>query len=219
MALRRKEKRTEQSKLDATPPWETRRPHENLPTTGPYDLADAPSDGIERLDLGALRVPVDASLEIRVEMGENGHVVGVTMLNPNGQMQLGVFAAPRKDGIWEEIRTEIKASVSSQGGTIAEQEGEFGTELAGRLPVPGGLTPVRFLGVDGPRWFVRAMLAGAPAMDGGEARPFLDAFRGLVVVRGSDPLPVREPVPLQLPKEAAEQLAAAAEAAAEPQDG
>ena len=218
MALRRKEKRTEKSKLDATPPWETKRPHEQQPTTGPYDVADTPSDGIERLDLGALRVPVDTGLEIRVEVEENGQVVGVTMLNPNGQMQLGVFAAPRKEGIWDEIRAEIKASISSQSGTVSEQDGEFGMELAGRLPAPGGLTPVRFLGVDGPRWFLRAMLAGAPAMDEEEARPFLDAFRGLVVVRGADPLPVREPVPLQLPKEAAEQLAAAAEAA-EPQDG
>lgn len=218
MALRRKEKRTEQSKLDATPPWETRRPHENLPTTGPYDVADAPADGIERLDLGALRVPTDSGLEIRVEVSEDGQVAGVSLLNPDGQMQLGVFAAPRKEGIWAEIRTEIKASISSQGGTVSEQAGEFGTELAGRLPVPGGLTPVRFLGVDGPRWFVRAMLAGAPAMDEEQAQPFLDVFRGLVVVRGADPLPVRDPVPLQLPKEAVEQLAAATEAA-EPQDG
>ena len=218
MALRRKEKRTEKSKLDATPPWETKRPHEHQPTTGPYDVADAPSDDLERLDLGALRVPVDSGLEVRVEVSENGQVVGVTLLNPNGQMQLGVFAAPRKEGIWDEIRAEIKASISSQSGTVAEQDGEFGVELAGRLPAPGGLTPVRFLGVDGPRWFLRAMLAGAPAIDEEEARPFLDAFRGLVVVRGADPLPVREPVPLQLPREAAEQLAAAAEAA-EPQDG
>jgi hypothetical protein len=133
-------------------------------------------------------------------------------------MQLGVFAAPRKDGIWDEIRAEIKASISSQGGTVSEQAGEFGLELAGRLPVPGGLTPVRFVGVDGPRWFLRAMLAGAPAIEAEQAQPFLDVFRGLVVVRGNDPLPVRDPVPLQLPKEAVEQLAAAAEAT-EQQDG
>ena len=219
MALRRKEKRTEQSKLDATPPWETKRPHENLPTTGPYDVADSPSDDVERLDLGALRVPVDSGLEIRVDVSEDVQVVGVTMLNPTGQMQLGVFAAPRKDGIWDEIRAEIKASISSQGGTVSEQDGEFGPELSGRLPVPGGLTPVRFIGVDGPRWFLRAMLAGAPALEEEQARPFIEAFRGVVVVRGNDPLPVREPVPLQLPKEAAEQISAAAEAAAEPRDG
>jgi hypothetical protein len=220
MALRRKEKRTERSKLDATPPWETKRPQESQPTTGPYDLADQPAEPVERLDLGALRVPVDAGLEIRVEVGEEGQVNAVTLVNPNGQMQLGVFAAPRRDGIWDDVRTEIKASISSQGGTISEQDGEFGTELVGHLPAPGGVTPVRFLGVNGPRWFLRAMLAGAPAMEDNEAKPFLDTFRGLVVVRGNDPLPVREPVPLQLPREAAEQLAsAAAEAAAEQQDG
>jgi hypothetical protein len=218
MALRRKEKRTEQSKLDATPPWDTRRRHENATTTGPYDVADSPDGDVERLDLGALRIPVDSGLEIRVEVGEDGQVAGVTLLNPSGQMQLGVFAAPRKDGIWDEIRAEIKASISTQGGTVSEQDGPFGTELAGRLPVPGGLTPVRFLGVDGPRWFLRAMLAGSPAVEEEQARPFLDAFRGVVVVRGNDPLPVRDPVPLQLPKEAAEQLAAATEAS-RPQDG
>lgn len=220
MALRRKEKRTERSKLDATPPWETKRPQAGQPTTGPYDLSDLPAEPVERLDLGALRVPVDAALEIRVEVGEDGQVAAVTLVNQTGQMQLGVFAAPRRDGIWNEVRAEIKASMTSQGGTVGEQDGEFGTELVGHLPAPGGVTPVRFLGIDGPRWFLRAMLAGAPAMDDTEAKPFLDTFRGVVVVRGSDPLPVREPVPLQLPREAAEQLAAAAaEAATEPQDG
>jgi hypothetical protein len=39
-----------------------------------------------------------------------------------------------------------------------------------------------------------------------KAAPFEDALRAIVVVRGSEPLPVREPVPLELPKEAADQL-------------
>lgn len=218
MALRRKEKRTERSKLDATPPWETKRPHESKSTTGPYDHAHMPIDEVQRLDLGALLVPADSGLEIRVEVGEDGLVAGVTLVTPAGQMQIGVFAAPRNEGIWDEIRSEIQASISSQGGAVAEQDGEFGTELAGTLTAPGGATPVRFIGVDGPRWFLRAMLAGAPAVAEDEAKPFLDAFRGLVVVRGTEPLPVREPVPLQLPREAAEQLASAAAEAAEQQD-
>jgi hypothetical protein len=210
MALRRKVKRTEQSKLDATPPWEPKRAIETEPTTGPYDLADTPSDDRERLDLGALRIPVDTGLEVRVEVGEDGQVAGVTLVNDTGQMQLGVFAAPRREGIWDAVRTEIKASISSQGGTVQETDGDFGTELSGKLPAPSGFTPVRFLGVDGPRWFLRAMLAGGPATDDASAKAFLSAFRNTVVVRGNAPLPVREPVPLQLPRDAAEQLEAAA---------
>jgi hypothetical protein len=215
MALRRREKRTEQSKLDATPPWEPKRTVAAEPTTGPYDLIDAPEDGLERLDLGALRIPVETGLEVRVEVGEEGQVAGITLANEVGQMQLGLFAAPRSEGIWEGVRTEIKASISSQGGTVQEADGDFGTELVGKLPAPGGFTPVRFLGVDGPRWFLRAMLAGAPATEDAPAASFLTAFRNVVVVRGNEPLPVREPVPLQLPRDAAEQIAAAAATADE----
>lgn len=216
MALRRKEKRTERSKLDATPPWDTKRHYETAVTTGPFDESDQPDDGVKRLDLGALRIPAETGLEIRVEVAEQGQVAAVTLVNDVGQMQLGVFAAPRKDGIWDEVRTEIKASISQQGGTVNEQDGEFGPELAGKLPAPNGFTPVRFIGVDGPRWFLRAMLAGAPALEDAQATPFLETFRGVVVVRGNDPLPVRDPVPLQLPREAAEQVAAAQEAAGQP---
>lgn len=213
MALRRKEKRTERSKLDATPPWDTKRHHDAEPTTGPFDVHDAPSDGTERLDLGALRIPVESGLEVRVEVDDQGQVAAVNLVNDSGQMQLGVFAAPRREGIWDDVRAEIMASISAQGGTVSERDGDFGSELTGKLPAPGGFTPVRFIGVDGPRWFLRAMLAGSPALEDDKAEVFIDAFRSLIVVRGNEPLPVREPVPLQLPAEAAEQVAAAAQQA------
>jgi hypothetical protein len=58
---------------------------------------------------------------------------------------------------------------------------------------------VRFIGVDGPRWFLRAMFAGPVAADGQQAAPYEELLRQVVVVRGSEPLPVREPVPLRLP--------------------
>jgi hypothetical protein len=207
MVQRRKEKRTERSKLDATPPWETKRVVEAEVTTGPYDLSDIPDDGLERVDLGALLVPVDPELEVRVEVGDAGEVATINLVNPNGHMQLGVFAAPRREGIWDEVRKEIKASISSQDGTVSEKDGEFGTELIVKLPAPGGFTPVRFIGVDGPRWFVRAMLAGGPAVEESQASVFLAAFRNLVVVRGTDALPARDPIPLRLPRDAAEQFA------------
>ncbi len=203
MASRRKEKRTDRSKLDATPPWDHRVRSEPEPTTGPFDERDAPDDDIPRVDLGALRVPVAPGFDVRLEMNDAQQVVAVTLAGPDGHMQLGVFAAPRNEGIWDDVRAEIAESVNAQRGQAKHREGgPWGTELTGTLPGEGGgRVPVRFIGVDGPRWFVRAMLVGAVATEPAKAGRFEDALRNLVVVRGNEPLPVREPVPLRLPKD------------------
>lgn len=202
MPGRRRQKRTERSKLDATPPWEQRERQETGPTTGPYDERDAPQDEIARIDLGALRVPVSDGYDVRLDLNEAQQVISATLAGPDGTMQLGVFAAPRNEGIWDEVRAEIAESLNAQRrNSASEAEGPFGPELRATLPADGGkgTVPVRFLGVDGPRWFVRALLAGPVAADPVKAKTFEDAFRRCVVVRGAEPLPVRESVPLQLP--------------------
>lgn len=202
MAGRRRQRRTDRSKLDATPPWETRAREEPEPTTGPYDVRDAPDDDIARVDLGALRVPVTESYDVRVDLDETQQVIAATLATADGTMQLGVFAAPRNEGIWDDVRAEIAAGLNAQrkSGT-AEKDGPFGTELHGSVPGEGGRgsVPVRFIGVDGPRWFLRALLAGPVATDAEKAAVFEEALRNVVVVRGNDPLPVRDQVPLQLP--------------------
>lgn len=172
------------------------------PTTGPYDERDAPDDGVARVDLGALRIPVNADLEVRLDVNEAQQVIAATLAGRHGTMQLGVFAAPRNEGIWDEVRAEIAASMNAQRGQAKERhDGPFGTEVTGKLAGEGGPVPVRFLGVDGPRWFLRAMLVGPAALEESKAAPFLRAFEQVVVARGSEPLPVREPVPLRLPRD------------------
>jgi hypothetical protein len=200
---RRKNKRTELSKLDATPPWEQRVRPEPSATTGPYDERDAPEDDVPRVDLGAMQLPVNAGLDVRLDVNEAQQVVAATFAGAHGTMQVGVFAAPRNEGIWDEVRAEIAASLNAQRGQAKERlDGPFGTELTGKVPGEGGeQVPVRFLGVDGPRWFLRAMLVGPIASDDEAAEPYLDALRHIVVVRGTEPLPVREPVPLRLPRD------------------
>ena len=200
MAGRRREKRTAQSKLDATPPWPARERPPAPTTSGPYDLADRPDDDIARVDLGGLLVPAVLGFELRLDLAEDQQVISVTIAGPSGHMQLGVFAAPRSQGIWDEIRPEIAESARSQGGSVkVREDGPFGPELTGTLKVDGRSSPVRFIGVDGPRWFLRAMLVGAIVNDPAKSRVLEAALREIVVVRGSDPLPVREPVPLRLP--------------------
>ena len=218
MGLGRRTRRSERAKLDATPPWTTERDRDTEVTTGPYDEADTPDDELERLDLGALRIPVVAGVEVRVDVNPEGQVVAATLSYGGSEAQIGVFAAPRTAGIWDEIRGEIRGSIAAQGGTAQDRDGRFGKELVGRVPVQGGFQAVRFVGVDGPRWFVRALFTGAAATDPARAAALEDALRNIVVLRGSSPMPVRDPLPLQLPKEVAEQAELAHGAHAAPDD-
>jgi hypothetical protein len=199
---RRKQKATERSKLDATPPWQLRERAEPVATTGPFDERDVPEDDTQRVDLGALRIPMDGGFDIRLDLNEARQVIAATLARPDGTMQLGVFAAPRNEGIWDDVRAEIRQSLNQQRkGSATEHSGPFGTELRGTLPGEDGrgVVPVRFIGVDGPRWFLRALLAGPAATEASKAAVFEHMLRRVVVVRGTEPLPVRDPVPLQLP--------------------
>lgn len=187
--------------------------------TGPWDEVDAPEDDVNRIDLGGLRVPVPPETEVRVDVSPEGEVVAATLVQGGTAMQVNAFAAPRRSGIWDEVRDEIAAALRDSGGTAQDAEGPYGTELHAAVPaeVPGGgtgLAPARFLGVDGPRWFLRALITGPGATDPAAAEPLLGALRSVVVVRGGEAMAVRDPLPLRLPKE----VAAAAEAEA-PEEG
>src|SRR5512143_334308 len=181
---------------------------------GPYDEADAPDDGVPRVDLGALRVPVLDGVEVRVDVDEAGQVVSATLVDGRSALQLGAFAAPKSAGIWAEVRAEIAAALRESGGSAREATGAYGVELDARVPTDqrGVLAPARFVGIDGPRWFLRALITGAAAVEPAATGLLDHALRAVVVVRGEEAMPLREPLPLKLPKEALD--AAAGEAAA-----
>ncbi len=69
---------------------------------------------------------------------------------------------------------------------------------------------LRFIGVDGPRWFLRGLFQGRAAVDAAAAGPLVAAIRQSVVVRDKEARPVREPLPLRLPPGFAEQAQAQA---------
>ncbi|MDQ1713327.1 MAG: hypothetical protein QOE45_2777 [Frankiaceae bacterium] len=187
-------------------------------TTGPYDLADLPEDDEQgRLDLGGIRVGAAPDTEIRVDVSPEGHVVSAIVVHKAGHLQLNAFAAPRREGIWNDVRTEIAESLRADNGDPREVDGAFGRELLARIPTgeAGQTTQARFVGVDGPRWFLRGLITGPAATDPAQGRALEEAFRNTVVVRGNDAMAPRDPLPLKLPREAAEAAAAAhAEAAA-----
>lgn len=121
-------------------------------------------------------------------------------------LQINAFAAPKRSGIWSEVRSEIAEALQGSGGRAAEVEGSFGTELHAAVPteLPGQgvvLADARFVGVDGPRWFLRGLLTGPAATDAALAAPFEAALRDVVVLRGGDAMAVRDPLPLRLPRD------------------
>lgn len=186
---------------------------------GPFDLAEAEDDDAKRIDLGALRLPAREGMELRLEVEDKTQrVIAATVALGGSTLQLQAFAAPRTLGVWDGIRSEIAAQVAKQGGTADEVPGVFGRELIARIPVRTadgrtGHQASRFVGVDGPRWFLRGVFGGPASHDHEAATALEDVLRSCVVVRGTEAMAPRDLLPLTLPAGAAP---APADAAAAP---
>lgn len=185
------------------------------PDHGPYDVAVAPAD-VQRLDLGSLLIPAIDGVEVRVQANPDGGVEQVVLVFGESALQLGVFAAPRSEGIWDEVREEIRTSMAADGVGAREVDGPYGVELVARVATPQGPADVRFVGVDGPRWMVRALYQGLAAGDPAQEGPLGECLSGLVVARDEEARPVREALPLRLPQEMAEHAQRAAAGDASP---
>jgi hypothetical protein len=176
--------------------------------TGPFDASEVSSRD-DYVDLGALLIAPRDGLQLRLEVEEaTQRVVAVTMDLEGSSLQLQAFAAPRSEGLWDEIREQIGQSVGGQGGQVEEIPGDFGPELVAKLPSgvsdgSQGYRVARFIGVDGPRWFLRGVFGGEAALNREAAAGLEELFRKIVVVRGDNPMPPRDLLQLRLPKEAA----------------
>ncbi|MEV5328512.1 DUF3710 domain-containing protein [Nonomuraea fastidiosa] len=167
--------------------------------SGPWD-ADEPHPDNDRIDLGGLRLPHNPDFDVRLASVGDQHV-GVVVLYDESSLQLQALAAPRSMDLWDEIRTKI----AGQAGHLQEQEGPFGTELSGEMRVDGGSRPARYIGIDGPRWFLLAVISGKAAVDDATAEAFHEFIKDVVVVRGDEPMAREEPIPLRRPNDPSRQ--------------
>lgn len=153
---------------------------------GPHDVTEVDEDG-DWLDLGALRLPaITAELGLEVDR-ETQTVRSVTANLGDSAVTIAVFAAPRTEGIWTGVRDHLAAEITRSGGTADIQNGTFGSEILARIPVrtPDGRTghqATRFIGIDGPRWFMRAVVNGAAAHDKNRAVDVEDVIKGLSLI-------------------------------------
>ena len=178
---------------------------EDRETEGPLDESEA-NPVRPYVDLGGVKILPREGLHLRLEVEEESQrVVAVGLDYANSTLQVQPFAAPRSSGLWHEIRDQITDQIQRQGGRVTERDGAFGPELVAEIPVAapqGGAVETRvarFVGVDGPRWFLRGVIAGDAAVQPEAAALVEDLFRSIVVVRGSVPMPPRDLIPLRMP--------------------
>lgn len=176
-------------------------------TLGPFD--DSEVSGVRPwVDLGSIKLIPRDGLNLRLEVEEGtGRVIAASLDMAGSTLQIQPFASSRSGGLWDEIRADLLRQLQEQSGEVSENVGPLGPELLARVPVvvPGeGLVaqPARFIGIDGPRWFLRGVIAGPAATDSVLGDELLDVFRGLVVVRGNAPMPPKELLPLRVPAQA-----------------
>jgi hypothetical protein len=174
---------------------------------GPFDVSEvdlsAPSG--PRVDLGSLLVTGGEGLELRLQADQQtSAVTGVMLAGAGGALELRAFAAPKSGGLWAELLDEIVTEAERLGGAARRDDGPFGPELRLQVPVTAadgrsGVQVSRVVGVEGPRWLLRATFLGAAAGTGTPAAQLEQALRQLIVVRGPEPMSPRQPLPLRLP--------------------
>ena len=177
-------------------------------TEGPYDVSEIDPEAGDRVDLGSLLIAPSEGREVRLQVDEASQSVqSVLVAGRDGAVELRAFAAPRNGDLWSEVRPQLVDDVQAKGGTVEEREGRFGPELVCQRPVQlpdgkAGVQPSRIVGVNGPRWLLRATFLGAPAVRPDEASEWEDVLAQVAVRRGDHAMPVGDALPLVLPNQA-----------------
>jgi hypothetical protein len=191
----------------ASAPAEDAEELASQPLAGPWDADELPDEvaAVERADLGALLIlPVEGK-EIRLQVDEsNGAIAAVLVADEEGAVELRAFAAPRGGDMWSEVLPELEADVVARGGVHQRHDGPWGPELLCQLQVQlpdgqPGVQPSRIVGVNGPRWLLRATFLGRPAVDAASGAEWEQILRQVVVRRGRTAMPKGEALPMVLP--------------------
>ena len=169
-------------------------------SVGPFDISELvqvrPS-----IDFGAIQLPLRDDVVYKLEVEEaTSKIVALTVEYNGSALQLQAFSAPASDGVWHEIRSSLEQSILAQNGRTEQVVGPLGPELNAQIPnVDGGFRLAKFIGVDGPKWFLRGVISGLALGDVLSMSHVIDIFRSVAVVRGSQPMPPKELLELVAP--------------------
>lgn len=159
----------------------------------------------EFLDLGCLLVPLVDDLEVQVDVDSaSDEIVSISLVLPHSIAAIQVFAAATNEEVWPQVREGITSGLAEQHIETRVVLGRFGTEIHCVMPTQDehGVTiaqAVRFIGIDGPRWFLRATIGGDASLFP-KASTEMDELLGMLeVVRGEYAAPPGERLTFVLP--------------------
>ncbi|MGB3773228.1 MAG: DUF3710 domain-containing protein [Rhodococcus sp. (in: high G+C Gram-positive bacteria)] len=186
--------------------------------SGPWSLDDRDGDrdtaAEGRLDLGSVMLPLPAGGQLQVEMTQAGAPQAVHIVTPHGRITVAAFSAPKSPGQWRDVASELADTLRRDNASVSVETGPWGREVVGST----GGADLRFIGVDGYRWMIRGVATG-PSGSVDAQSPLVEQARavvaGTIVDRGTDPHPIRTPLPITLPEALAQQLALAQQQQAE----
>lgn len=181
------------------------------PQEGPFDesdgtitgLLDPDGEGLGILDFGAYAFVPPGNTQLQIESSEEQNLV-VHVLSGQSNITIDAYAAPKTGGQWRFVASELADGLRNQGAKVSIQDGPWGREVIGSAAE----SVIRFIGVDGPRWMLRAVIVSSPAEAEQSAEIARTMLSHTVVRRGTNPMPARTPIPLVLPMEILEQIQA-----------
>lgn len=174
-----------------------------VPEHGPWDASQV-DDEVDRLDCGALKVPKTPGARIQFSLNRKSRqAIGLVVQLGASQLDVAVFAAPKSRDIWPDKRQELLDKAQEAGGSGRFREGPFGPEVEALVPRKdvNETRHLRYVGVDGYRWMLRAIISGLAATDEDEREALYKILKDIVVDRGSAPHPVGSVLPLTMSDE------------------
>jgi hypothetical protein len=169
-------------------------------SAGPFDITELVKVR-PTIDFGAIQLPMREDIVFKLELeAATNKIVALTVEHKGSALQLQAFSAPGAEGVWHEIRGALDKSILEQGGKTESVVGPLGPELNAQIPTSdGGSRLAKFIGVDGPKWFLRGVITGLALGDTLSMSYMIEIFRSVVVVRGSSPMPPKELLELVAP--------------------
>jgi hypothetical protein len=166
---------------------------------GPWDSTEKEvGDDSAYLDFGSLLIRGRPGFNLQMPTDDDQGTIGsVILVTENSGLELRAFADARSGGLWDAVRADLEEEAKRLEGEAQQVDGPFGPELHIKVPVTlpegeEGFQPTRIIGIEGPRWMLRATFLGQEALEPSDDSLLMQALHDVVVVRGDAPRAPRD---------------------------